>query len=228
MLLASSGLAMGGPSPEIKEEVKEEVKVVAGDKYLIDNFESGSLKSPRDWWTFDIQDAGIASNDELILGGEEVARNVGKYSIGLRGKAKNWYGGGVGTYIAKENQDLSKYNSFSVDIYGNGSGTAKIELYDDDNGNWQVEQNRAQNYKPLYDDKLVYDIVIDWKGWKNVSILLDDFVDDNPGVGDDVWNPEQNGESGGLLQLQIISLADEEAGKIDYNLDNIYLTVDEE
>ncbi len=219
---------MGGPSPEIKEEVKEEVEVVAGDKYLIDDFESGSLKSPRDWWTFDIQNAGIASNDDLILGGEEVARNVGKYSIGLSGKAKNWYGGGIGTYIAKENQDLSKYNSFSVDIYGNGSGTAKIELYDDDNGNWQIEQDRAQNYKPLYDDKLVYDIVIDWKGWKNVSILLDDFVDDNPGVGDDVWNPAQNGESGGLLQLQIISLADGENGEIDYNLDNIYLTVDEE
>jgi hypothetical protein len=200
--------------------------VLAEKVFLIDNFESGSIKSPREWWTFEIEKAEAASNKDLTAG-EKL--DVGNYSLFLSGPAKNWYAGGCGTYIAKENQDLSKYSNFSLDVYGNGpgSGTVKIELFDDDNRNWQAEQDPAKNYAPIYDDKWVYEVRVDWNGWKRVSIPFADFTDDNPMVGDDVWNPGQAGGSGGLLQLQFICLASSDKGRVNYNVDNVMLTTGE-
>lgn len=224
LVMSSVAFALGGPAPEKKEK-----KAVEG-VYVIDDFESGSLRSPQEWWTFDIKNASASSNSGLSRGDEKVAAEVGNYSLLLSGGASNWYAGGCGTYIAKENQDFSDYNSFQIDVYGNGpgSGTIKIELFDDDNKNWQVEQDPAKAYAPIYDDKFVYDIRVDWIGWRREIIPLDDFVDDNPGVGDDVWNPQQNGGSGGLLQIQFICLASKASGMVNYNLDNISLSVSEE
>jgi hypothetical protein len=206
-----------------------EVAAEKGDVFVIDDFESGSLKSPREWWTFDIQNAKAVLNKDYVGGEKTAAAKVGRYSLLLKGGATNWYAGGCGTYLAKENQDLSQNDTFQLDIYGNGpgSGTLKIELLDDDNKNWQVEQDPAKSYAPIYDDKYVYDIMVDWKGWKRISVLLDDFVDDNPNIGDDVWNPEQAGGSGGLLQLQFVCLAGKDKGKVNYNIDNISLVVSE-
>ncbi len=217
--------AFGGPAPEKKEEVKEMKEI-----FIVSDFESGSIKSPREWWTFDISQAEAASNENLTKGNQDIAAKVGNYSFHLSGGATNWYAGGCGTYIAEEGQDLSKYNFFQLDIYGNGagSGTLKIEIFDDDNNNWQVEQDPAKSYAPVHDDKLVYEVSVDWNGWERVSIPLDDFVDDNPKVGDDIWNPQQSDGSGGFLQIQIICLATSDKGSVDYNLDNISLTVSEE
>jgi hypothetical protein len=225
LLMVSPVLAFGEAPPEKPVETK----VPMGDTYVIDDFESGSLND-KGWWTFDIETAKVVSNDDLTLRGEGVAQNGGKKSLLLTGDATNWYAGGCGVYIAKENQDLSKYNSVVLDIYGNGegSGTLKIELFDDDNNNWQVEQDRAKNFAPVYDDKLTYDVIVDWKGWKKVEILLDDFVDENEGTGDDVWNPAQKDGSGGLLQLQFVCLAAKDKGTVNFNVDNVSLSVSEE
>lgn len=216
--------AMGGPAPN-KKAAGGAVGVL-----LIDDFESGSLRSPREWWTFDLRKAEIEPNKDLRAGEQQAAKEAGDYSLGLQGTAINWYAGGCGTYIAKENQDLSKYNFMRLDVYGNGpgSGTLKIELYDDDNNNWQPEQDPANNYAPVYDDKYVYDLSVDWDGWKRVYLPLDDFADDNSGVGDDVWNPQQSGGSGGLLQVQFICIGGSDSGGINYNIDNVLLAVEEE
>ncbi|MDD5383069.1 MAG: CIA30 family protein [Candidatus Margulisbacteria bacterium] len=222
-LSLSAGAMSGGAPPKNVEPVQ------LGNAYLIDNFESGSLKSPREWWTFDIKKAGIAPNAGLTAGDEKVAQAVGKYSLALQGNAKSWYVGGCGTYLAKEGQDLSKYSSLQIDVYGNGegSGTVKLELLDDDNKNWQIEQDAAKSYAPMYDDKYSYSLTVDWNGWKRVTIPFADFVDDNPGVGDDVWNPQQKDDSGGVLQVQVVCIAPTDKGSVNYNLDNIYLTVQE-
>jgi hypothetical protein len=214
---------MGGPAPKTPAATTAPSVALAEKVFLIDDFESGSLKSPRDWWTFDIQKAEAANNKDY-KGGESL--DVGNYSLLLKGPAKNWYCGGVGTYLAKENQDLSKYTGFQLDVFGNGpgSGTIKIELFDDDNSNWQVEQDPAKNYVPIYDDKSVYEVKVDWNGWKRVSIPIADFVDDNPGVGDDIWNPQQTGGSGGLLQMQLICIAGTDKGSVNFNVDNVMLT----
>jgi hypothetical protein len=219
----SISLAMGGPAPK-KPEAK--APALAEKVFLIDDFESGSIKSPREWWTFELGKAEASSNKDLKEGDSKIAGSVGNYSFLLTGTAKNWYAGGCGTYIAKENQDLSRYTNFSLDIYGHGpgSGTLKIELFDDDNKNWQAEQDPAKNYAPIYDDKFVYEVRVDWNGWKRVSIPLADFTDENPMVGDDVWNPAQVGGSGGLLQLQFICLGSTDKNKINYNVDNVMLT----
>lgn len=226
LLIVSLAGAMGGPVSE-KTEGEESTPIVLGPSFLIDNFESGSLRAPREWWTFDVKRADVVGNDSYSEGEGAVVGKVDKYSLTLRGKASNWYVGGCGTYLAKEAQDLSRYDTFVLDIYGNGegSGTLKVELFDDDNGNYQVEQDPAKNYLPIYDDKLVYDVVVDWEGWQRVEIPINDFVDDNSGTGDDVWNPQQDNDSGGFLQLQFVCIAAGEDAEINYNLDNIQLTV---
>ena len=218
--------AFGGPAP--KDDGAAPV-VVLGNEFVIDDFESGSL-STKGWWTFDLSEIGIVANDTLKLGGEDQVGNLGNSSLRLKGQAKNWYAGGCGIYVAKENQDLAKFNSLKIDVYGNGegSGTLKIELFDDDNNNWQVEQDRAKNYAAVHDDKLTYDILVDWEGWQTVEVLLDDFVDDNDGVGDDIWNPAQKDGSGGLLQVQFVCLAAKDRGVVNINVDNVRLAVNNE
>ncbi|OGC33707.1 hypothetical protein A2311_01940 [candidate division WOR-1 bacterium RIFOXYB2_FULL_48_7] len=212
--------AMGGPAPKTPET--KSGPAMMEKMMLVDDFESGSLKSPREWWTFDLTKSEIAGNGNY-KGGEPLP--VGNYSLLLSGPAKSWYAGGCGTYLAKEGADLSKYNTFQIDVYGNGlgSGTIKVELVDDDNKNWQVEQDSSKNYALIYDDKYSYEIKVDWSGWKRVSVPLADFIDDNPLVGDDIWNPQQTGGSGGLLQVQFICIAPSDKGKVNFNIDNIYL-----
>jgi hypothetical protein len=226
LVLASGSLALGGPAPKIPATETKPL-VLAERILLIDDFESGSLKSPRDWWTFDIEKAAAVPNKDLKEGDEQIVSQVGNYSMLLTGTARNWYVGGVGTYIAKEAQDLSKYSFLSLDVYGNGpgSGTLKIELYDDDNANWQVEQDPARGFAAVNDDKFVYELKVDWSGWKRVPIPIADFVDENQGVGDDIWNPQQTGGSGGLLQVQFICLGSTDKGMVNFNVDNVMLTV---
>jgi len=221
-------MAFGGPAPKAPAAPVAEATVSLAEKvFLIDNFESGSIKSPREWWTFDLPQVEAVANRDLKGGNEQVASEVGNFSMLLNGVAKNWYAGGCGTYIAKEGQDLSRYSTFTLDIFGNGpgSGTLKIELADDDNNNWQVEQDSAKNYALTRDDKFAYEVKIDWNGWKRVAMPLADFTDENPMVGDDVWNPAQTTGSGGLLQVQFVALAGSEKGKINYNVDNVSLTM---
>jgi len=228
-LIASMVLAMAGPAPDEKgmEQVGASVSQGSSDSrmLLIDDFESASLRSPREWWVFDIETLEPVSNSALKIGDEESVEAIGSYSLKLKGKATNWYSGGCGTYIAKEHLDASRYNAFQIDIYGNGpgSGTLKVELFDDDNNNWQAEQDPSNNYLPIYDDKYITDIMVDWSGWRRIVIPFEDFVDDNAGVGDDIWNPAQTNGSGGLLQLQFVCIAPKSDGEVNFNIDNVSL-----
>ncbi len=225
-LTAPLALAMGGPAPSKPAAAPAAAPVLAEKVLLVDDFESGSLKSPREWWTFDLQTAATASNKELKGGDEKVEATIGNYSMHLSGMAKNWYCGGTGTYLAKEGQDLSKYTNFQMDVFGRGpgTGTIKIELVDDDNNNWVVEADPKTSI-PTKDDRWVYEERVDWDGWKRVVIPVSDFVVDNPGAGDGVWNPQQVNGSGGLLQLQFICIATTDNGKVDFNIDNVSLTM---
>ncbi|MFA6431872.1 MAG: hypothetical protein WCV91_05815 [Candidatus Margulisiibacteriota bacterium] len=219
--------AMGGGAPDKPAAGPQKTTALAGTVFLVDDFESGSIKSPREWWTFDISKADAVSNKDYKGGDETVSSQVGNYSMLFQGNAKNWYVGGAGTYLAKENQDLSVYSGLSMDIFGNGpgSGTLKIELADDDNNNWQVEQDPSKGYAFTADDKFVYEQRVDWNGWKRVYLPFADFTDDNPLVGDDVWNPQQVAGSGGLLQVQYVCIAPKADAKVNFNLDNIMFTM---
>lgn len=174
---------------------------------LIDDFNDNEIKSPE-WWVFD-NIKTVPSNGSLLI----------------IGKSSDWYAGGLGTYIAKPDTDYSSFKMLSLDVYGNGpgSGTLQVEVYDDDNGNWQVEQDAKKNYECLYDDKLQYQIPITWKGWKKVEILFADFDDVNPNKGDDIFNPDQANGSGGLLQVQIIAIGSKKVGAVNFSIDNVEL-----
>jgi len=218
MALSFLVCGFGGPAPETTASEPP------SGAYLIDDFENGNYTSPE-WWKFDNVKLSIASNSSYKGGEAGIDQLVGKYSLKITGTATNWYAGGCGTYFAAPKTNYSAYDSFQIDVYGNGpgSGTLKIELFDDDNGNWQVEQDPKNNYAPVYDDKLKFEINISWKGWKRLILPFADFEDINPQVGDDIWNPEQKGGSGGFLQIQLICIGPKKDGQVNFNIDNVML-----
>jgi hypothetical protein len=195
--------------------------------YMIDDFEDSDYNSNPEWWKFDNIYPKVVSNAEYKTGDPVSLAEIKNYSLNITGSCTDWYCGGIGTYMARKGVDLSKFNTYQMDVFGNGpgSGTIKVEMNDDDNGNWQIEQDAKKAYANIYDDKFVYNLIVDWRGWKRVSIPIADFTDENPGVGDDIWNPNQEGGSGGLIQMQLVFIGPKKAGKINLNIDNLALAV---
>ncbi len=190
---------------------------------MIDNFEKNqSLKSPE-WWKFDNITYSVVKNP-VSRPGDRIAGMAGKYSLNIKGSAKNWYCGGIGTYLGA---DASGYNGLEMFVYGYGpdSGTIKLELYDDDKGAWNTVYDK--NWVPVKDDLWAYELKVDWRGWKRVYVPFTNFALTNPKRGDGVMNFDQNKGSGGLLQLQMIFLATSADGETNVNLDNIKLVTRE-
>jgi hypothetical protein len=210
----------GGPAPKVPTPV---TPAVMGDTFLIDNFENGDYTTNPVWWKFDNITPKVVENAGYKSGDADVVKEIGNYSLKITGSAKSWYAGGMGTYLAKEGQDLGGYNTLQLDVFGNGagSGTIKIELVDDDKGNWKVEQDSKG--VPLYDDRFSYNLTVDWDGWKRIGIPLSDFVLDNPGHGNGVLTLSPVNKGGGLLQIQFIFIGAKEAGPLSFSLDNIKL-----
>lgn len=184
--------------------------------YLIDNFEDGTYTKDPEWFVFDNIIPTIIRNAKLQDGDPAVIPNLGIYSLNLSGSASNWYVGGMGLMLGI---DASNYTSFELDVYGNGenSGKLKIELYDDDNGNSEVEVDK--NWKPLYDDRFAAELEVNWKGWKHVSVPFSKFKND--GRGNYKFDPNLANGSGGLIKLQLICVANSETGLVNYNIDNL-------
>ena len=117
------------------------------------------------------------------------------------------------------------YTAVVLRIYSaeGNSGIIRIELYDDDNGNNRVDFGSNKD-SPDSDDILVYNQIVDWSGWKTVKIPLSFFEDDNPRVGDNVFNPYHINRSAGLLQVQFVFLSlKNPASEILYKFDYIGL-----
>jgi hypothetical protein len=188
--------------------------------YLIDNFEDGDFSRAPEWFTFDNITATVQRNTALKSGDAAVVDRIGSFSLALKGSTNRWYVGGMGTMLGI---DATKFRSFEMDVYGNGenSGKIKVELYDDDNKNNEIEVDK--NWVPTKDDLWSYEIEVNWKGWKHVSIPFSNFKLVNPGKGDGVFNPDLAGGSGGLVKLQLIFVANSETGTVDYSIDNIEL-----
>ena len=188
--------------------------------YTIDDFERGNITEAPAWWTFgDINAVPVSTQ---MYKGDPLMNYLGKYALSIKGSTKNWYVGGLGKYLGI---DASRYTHLKIMIYGNGpkSGKLLIQVYDDDNKNYVLEQDVENNYEPLFDDKFEYSQSVSWKGWKALLIPLKNFKDVNPTVGDNKMNMDQKDGSGGLLHFQIVVLAEEKEGNVDLAIDEIKL-----
>lgn len=186
--------------------------------YLIDNFENA--RADR-WYRFGNLQMIISHNpSEEAL--DAVAQSCGEYSLSFFGSAENWYVGGLGTDI---NLDASSFSRLQLDLYGvKGGGKLKIEVFDDDNQNFSLEQDPSRDWLATEDDKWVAEVPILGKGYSRFSIPFTAFRLENPGCGDGVWNPDQKNGSGGLLKVQFIVLTDKPTGEVKARVDNVLLT----
>lgn len=178
---------------------------------VIDNFDDADMTTAPNWWIFDRVQTTFP---------EATEKRQGLYVLKLTGKADGYYVGGIGTYVAK---DVSELDTLAIDVQGNGpgTGTIKIQLFDDDNGNYQIEQD--SKYEPLYDDRLEYELPVTWTGWQTIEIPLNKFVDTNPGIGDDILNLDQKNGSAGLTQVQMVFLTVNPTANLNVSIDNIRL-----
>ncbi|PIS28838.1 hypothetical protein COT42_06890 [Candidatus Saganbacteria bacterium CG08_land_8_20_14_0_20_45_16] len=190
--------------------------------YLIDNFEGGNFLEGSKWWRFGDLTVKTLEN-QPVVGRDLIAESCGTYSLSLSGETNDWYVGGIGTDIGV---DASEFSRFQIDISGNEEyhGKLIVEFFDDDNNNYTIEQDPQKNYMPIFDDKWVAEINIQGKGFTRTSIPFSAFKDVNPGVGDDIWNPDQKNGSGGLMKLQFVAISENQKGKVDFTIDNLLLT----
>jgi hypothetical protein len=179
--------------------------------FVIDNFDKGTLNDTPKWWTF--------GNVQCTCT-EATAPRRGLYALRVKGTADNYYVGGIGTYIGK---DLPEVNTIAMEILGNGlqSGRIKIELYQNDRGNWQMEQDAVGN--PLYDACFEFELCVDWHDWRTIDIPLQLFKHSNPGVGADTLKLGYADGNGGLLQYQLVFIAPSATGNVNIGIDNIRL-----
>jgi fucose 4-O-acetylase-like acetyltransferase len=155
---------------------------------VVDDFESA--RCPR-WWTF-----GFLPFERKAMSGAH-----GRFALDARGPAPGSYAHGRGLFLDRE---LGNRTRLVMLVHGDGpgSGRIKIELCEDDNGNWEIEK-QPPLYVPLYDDRFVHELSVDWRGWRTVEIPLSLFRDDNPG-GNGIFDPQRDLTSGGLLELQLL------------------------
>lgn len=180
----------------------------ASDTLVIDDFESASC--PK-WWTFgSLPYTRVRATD----GGQ------GDYVLDVRGAAPGPYAHGRGIYM---DRDIGERRTLVMLIRGDGpgSGKIKIELSEDDNGNWEIEKEPPL-YIPLYDDRWVYELSVDWRGWREVAIPMSVFRDDNPG-GNGIFDPVRDLTSGGLLEMQLL-FAPSSGDEVRLAIDDIRFT----
>ena len=181
---------------------------------LVDNFEDGDLKRSPSWWQF----GGLYT--EIVQNDQEVVSYLDPLSLSVTGRTSSGYIGGCGTYFGI---DGTQYDTLKLVIHSSkkSKGVMRVELYDDDNGTWSIEKDPSNPSSPGFDDKYIYNLSLDWDGWRVVTIPFDQFYDQNPAIGDGVWNPDQKNGSGGLLQMQFIFLSDQTKGYVDVQIDTI-------
>lgn len=191
--------------------------------FLIDNFEDGDYSRNPEWFSFDNVELNVVKNNKEKGSPDFISDSCGLYSLQVKGRARNWYVGGIGTNMSV---NASDYSRLQIDVYGHDkySGKVKVELYEDDNNNNKLEQDSEKGWIPTKDDKWVAEVNILGKGFTRVSIPFSAFRDDNPKVGNNRWDPNTNGKSGGLLKCQIVFIGESEKAPVDLRIDNIILT----
>ncbi len=216
-ILDSAAQAQGLAPVMVAEAIvsRDKTAISKQSVFVVDTFEDGDFTMNPDWWRFGLLNLKVVDNDKSEY------KFLENKSLHLTGMTENWYIGGLGTFVGV---DGTQFSAVKMVIKGSGkkSGVLKIEFYDDDNQNWEIEQDSVKSI-PQYDDRWAFNLNVDWTGWKIVIIPFNEFYDDNPLVGDDKLNPDQKDGSGGLLQMQAIALSPTKRGSLDIKVDSIRL-----
>ena len=179
----------------------------------VDDFKDGNFSNNPDWWNFGQVSMVVVDNSSDIKSMKKSKSKIklGRKSLQVRGFTQRYYAGGVGVYLGLDGFDYSKLvlRIYSPEV---NAGIIRFELYDDDNGNNRVDFG-LNNDKPDSDDLLVYNLTVNWVGWKTVRVPMEYFEDDNPHVGDNVFNPYRINRSAGLVQMQMVFLSRREPEK---------------
>ena len=182
--------------------------------FLVDKFDDGNFNKDPEWFVFDNVILNVVSNANL----KQNSVSVAEKSLSFKGKAFDWYVGGMGTTLGI---DGTKYDSLELNVYGNGdaSGLIKVELYDDDNGNADIEVDKS--WKPTSDDLWSAELPVNWTGWKHISIPFS--ILKKSGGGNGKFDPDLSNGSSGLNKIQIIAVASSQTGAINFNIDSLEL-----
>lgn len=180
---------------------------------VLDDFERDG-ECPK-WWTF----GGLSFERDKP---PDDRSELGRGMLSVRGQASSTYAQGRGLFLHKE---IGSRKTLKLDVrgYGPESGRIKIELGEDDNGNWDIEKD--ERFRPLFDDRWVRVLEINWWGWREVVVPVATFHDDNPEVGNNVFDAERDLTSGGLMEFQLLFGATPGGnGNVRIDLDNVRWT----
>jgi len=213
-----------GPAEEPVDEPTEEELL---DGLLIDDFNEGDLS----WYTWDIDgwsEVSIAIRQEFespVKYLRVVISGVNDYVTAP--SCPGGFGVYAGKSVTSDQYLCFKYRNPKLMGWHKGNDHFRfsnflmhylqVQLIDDDNGNYDAEADTTDGYvftqddqfifagyqyidpdDPEYDDKTNHT----FEEWSEVVIPLSKFIDINPGIGDDVFNPDQELGSGGLLTVQ--------------------------
>lgn len=127
------------------------------DVVVIADFEGGPACPP--WWGFGAAAARLGPRQE---GGTAlwVHSDPGGSS-------------GVGLYVIPQ---LGIQRTFQLDVFGGGqrSGRLKIELLEDDSGDWEIQKG-AGSHLPEVDDRFMLELTVDWHGWRTLALPASSF-----------------------------------------------------
>jgi len=186
--------------------------------YPVDDFESGRTEG---WYRFGNVAMRVVENPTLEVT-DQIAESCGRYALQLSGTSENWYVGGAGREL---NIDGTPFTRLQVDLYGSADGgKLKIELFDDDNFNFSLEQDPQRDWLVTKDDKWVAEVPVLGPGFTRISIPFTAFRLENPGSGNGIFDPNQQGGSGGMLKMQFILLTNQPRGRAEVRVDNILFT----
>lgn len=170
--------------------------------YLIDNFEEGSFSNK--WYVFDAINASVVNNPGSKEA-DSIAEACGERSLQIKGKALNWYAGGMGTVL---DVNASDYSRFLVDVYGNKNyGKIKVEIFE-----------KKDNLKDQ-EIKWVVELPILGTGFTRYSIPFSAFNLDNPK--EVIFHPNKGGQ---ISKIQIIFIGSSEKSNVEAIIDNLMFT----
>ena len=169
--------------------------------YLVDNFETGAVSDK--WYVFDNASAVIEKNP-AALKTDSVSEAAGDRSLHLTGSSSNWYVGGMGSIF---DVNGAAYSRMNIDVFGSKSyGKVKVELFE------------KKSVAGTEEVKWVAELPVLGPGFTRLSIPFSAFASESK-------PPVFHGDKGGnISKIQLIFVASEQKGSIDYYVDNIMFT----